>query len=164
VGSLEGRLGGRTADVHDHLALLIESPTAECSDWEEAPKLNVAYGPVIERIKHLMSHGLSVMMVLHDFRLRCIAPLQDCARSVWMYIREGETMWLEHGRDSYLMLDVMGTLLGRLSPDPSSVDFITPSAICTPMCLDQVMRTRLLRELPTLDDIDIIARQGCDES
>jgi hypothetical protein len=54
------------ADVHDCLALPTESLTTKCNAWEETPKLHVAFGPVIERIKNLTSHGLSVMMVLHD--------------------------------------------------------------------------------------------------
>jgi hypothetical protein len=104
------------------------------------------------------------MMVLHDFMWSRIAPLQDRARSAWMYIREGDTMWLERGRDSGLDSDVLGTLLARLSPDPSSVDFVTPPTACAPMCMDQAAWTRLLRELPTLDDIDIATRQWVDES
>jgi hypothetical protein len=67
------------ANVDDRLALPAESPTAKRSDWEETPKLQVAYGPVIERIRHVMSHGLSVMLLLHDFLSKCITPLQDHA-------------------------------------------------------------------------------------
>jgi hypothetical protein len=111
----------------------------------------VAFGPMIERIKHLTSHGLSMMMVLHDFLSRHIAPLQGHARPAWMYTGKGDTTWL-------------GILLARLSPDMFSVEFVTPLAACAPMCLDQAVRTRLLRELPTLDDIDIVARQRGDES
>jgi hypothetical protein len=151
------------SDVHDRLALLTESLTAKRNAWEEAPKLHVAYGPVIERIKHLTSHGLSVMMVLHDFLSRCITPLQDRAHLTWMYTGEGDTTQLERGRNSDLDPDVLGVLLGRLSPNPSSVDFITPPAVCAPMCLDQAMRMRLMRELPTLDDINIVARQRGDK-
>jgi hypothetical protein len=110
---------------------------------------------VIERIKHLTSRGLSVMMVLHDFLLRRIAPLQDRAHPAWLYIGEGDTTRLDHGCDSSLAQDALGTLLVRLSSDLSSVNFITPPAVCAPMCSDQVMWTRLLRELLMLDDIDI---------
>jgi hypothetical protein len=130
----------------------------------ETPKLHVAYGPVIERIKHLMSHGLSAMIVLHDFLSRHIAHVQDRARPTCMYTGEGDTMWLERDRDSGLDSDVLGALLARLSPDPSSVDFVTPLAVGAPMSSDQVVRTRLLRELPTLDDIGIAVRQRGDES
>jgi hypothetical protein len=42
---------------------------------EETPMLHVAYGHMIERIKHLTSCGLSAMMVLHDFLSRRILPL-----------------------------------------------------------------------------------------
>jgi hypothetical protein len=48
---------------------------AKRRDWEETPNLHRSYGPMIERIKHLTSHGLMAMMVLHDFLSRCIAPL-----------------------------------------------------------------------------------------
>jgi hypothetical protein len=81
-----------------------------------------------------------------------------------MYTREGDAAQLEHDRDSSLDLNMMGTLLAKLSPDPSSDDFATPPVACTPMCLDQATWTRLLRELPTLDDINIAARQRGDES
>jgi hypothetical protein len=50
------------ADIHDRLVLSTESPMAMKIAWEEIPKLHVAYGPVIKRIKHLTSHGLSVMI------------------------------------------------------------------------------------------------------
>jgi hypothetical protein len=50
------------------------------------------------------------------------------------------------------------TLPVRLSPNPSSADFVTLPAAGAPMCSDQVVQTRLLRELPTLDDIDIAMR------
>jgi hypothetical protein len=144
------------ADVHDCLALLTETLTTKRNAWEETPKLHVAFGLVIERIKNLTSHDLSVMMVLHDFLSRSIAPIQGCARPTWMYTGEGDTTWLECSHDSDLDLDVLGALLVRLSPDPSLASFITPLAVCAPMCSDQETRMRLLRELSTLDEINII--------
>jgi hypothetical protein len=63
------------ADIQDHLVLPTESLMAKRRDWEETPNLHRSYGPMIERIKHLTSHGLIAMMVLHDFLSRCIAPL-----------------------------------------------------------------------------------------
>jgi hypothetical protein len=68
------------ADIYDCLVLLTESPTAKKTAWEETSTLHVAYGPMIERIKHLMSHDLLVMMLLHDFLSRHIAPLRGRAR------------------------------------------------------------------------------------
>jgi hypothetical protein len=152
------------ADVHDRLALPTESPMAKKVAWEETQRLHVAYRPVIERVKHLMCHGLSAMMVLHDFLSRRIAPLQDHAHSAWMYTGEGDTTRLEHCHDLDLDPNVLVALLGRLSPDPSSVDFITPPVTYAPMCSDHATRMRLLSELPTLDDIDFTAWQRGDES
>jgi hypothetical protein len=64
-------------------------------------------------------------------------------------------MRLEH--DCGLDLDplVLTGLLSKLSVDPSSAGFINPPTWCMPLCLDQAMRSQLLKELPTLDDIDI---------
>jgi hypothetical protein len=81
-----------------------------------------------------------------------------------MYIGEGDTTRLERSRDLGLDPHVLGALLVRLSPDPSSIDFITSLMACASMCSDQVAQTRLLRELSMLDDIDITARQRGDES
>jgi hypothetical protein len=81
-----------------------------------------------------------------------------------MYIGEGNITRLEHGHDSGLEPNVLCTLLARLSPDLSLVDFVTPPVACTPMCSDQVAQMRLLRELPMLYDINIATRQRDDES
>jgi hypothetical protein len=67
------------------MVLAIESPTTKRSNWEKALKLHVAYGPVIERIKHLTIHDSSVMMVLKDFLSRQITSLQVRVCPTWMY-------------------------------------------------------------------------------
>jgi hypothetical protein len=126
------------ANVHGRLVLPTKSPTARHGDWEEVPKLRRAYKPMIERIKHLMSHGLSSMMVVHDFLSRRIAPLQDRARPAWLYTRESDTTPFKQGRRSDFASNVLVTLLGRLSPDPSSTNFVTPLTVCVPICSDQV--------------------------
>jgi hypothetical protein len=59
---------------------------------------------------------------------------------------------------------VRRALLGKLSPDPSSTDFITPPSACAPFCSDQATRRRLLKELLTLDDIGIVTRQRGNDS
>jgi hypothetical protein len=43
-----------------------------------------------------------------------------------MYTGEGDTTRLEHGRDSGMDPNMLGTLLVRLSPDLSLVDIVTP--------------------------------------
>jgi hypothetical protein len=57
---------------------------------------------------------------------------------------ESNTTRLERGRGSDLSLDVLGTLLGKLSPDSSSVDFVTLPMACTPMCVVHVTQMKLL--------------------
>jgi hypothetical protein len=113
---------------------------------------------VIERIKYLDDRGLSSMMVLSDFLSRRIAPLQSRIRPVCQFTWEGNTTRLERGCGSDLAPDVLRTLLGKLSPSPSSTDFVTPLLVCVPLCSDQVMQMRLLRELPILDENGIAVR------
>jgi hypothetical protein len=105
----------------------------------------VAFEPKVKRIRFLAGHGLSSMMVLSNFLSRCITPLQSRVRLAWQYTGEGhDATWLEHGQGSNLASNVQRTLLGKLSPDPSSADFITPPLNYTPLCSNQEIRRRLL--------------------
>jgi hypothetical protein len=71
---------------------------------------------------------------------------------------------LERGRGSDLFPMVLTKMLSKLSIDPSSGNFINPLAPCIPLCLDQATRSLLLKELPTLEDIDITTQQMGDQS
>jgi hypothetical protein len=53
--------------------------------------------------------------------------------------------------------------MGKLSPDPSSHDFITPTS-CQPLSMDQAARTLLLVAMPSMDDVDIALVQRGDQS
>jgi hypothetical protein len=103
-------------------------------------------------------------MVLSDFLSRHITHLQSHVRLSWQYTGEGNTTWLERGQGSNFAPDVQRTLLSKLSPDPSSTGFTTCPTGCTPLCSNQVIRRRMLQELPTLDEIGIDVRQKGDES
>jgi hypothetical protein len=139
------------------------APTGNMALWDELLWLQVGFEPVFKRIWFLVEDGLSLMMVLSDFLSRCITPLQSCVRAAWQYTGEGDTTWLERSQRSNLALNVPMALLGKLSPDPSSADFTVLPPICVPLCSDQAMRSRLLQELPTLDNTDITVWQKGDE-
>jgi hypothetical protein len=62
-------------------------------------------------------------------------------------------------RGSDLTADVMVTLLGKLNPDLSSVGFVILSSAYALICSDEALRSRLLRELHTLDDINVAVLQ-----
>jgi hypothetical protein len=49
----------------------------------------------------------------------------------------------------------MAFMMWKLSPDPSSHDFVSPLASCQPLYMDQVMRSMLLAAMPSMDDIGI---------
>jgi hypothetical protein len=55
-------------------------------------------------------------------------------------------------------------MLLKLSSDLTSDDFINPPTPCMTFCLDQAMRSALLKEMPTLDDMDVIVEQVGDMS
>jgi hypothetical protein len=65
------------ADAHDWLALPVSAPTLDCTKWVKDPGLESGFDPILDRIQHLAENGLTLVMVLHDFLSRCLAPLQD---------------------------------------------------------------------------------------
>jgi hypothetical protein len=99
------------------------------------------------------------MMVLHDFLSKRIAPLQDRARPAWLYTSENDATRLERGCGLDLDSGVLEVMLSKQSTDPSFSNFINPPAPCIPICLDQAVRSLLLKVMPRLDDIDITVHQ-----
>jgi hypothetical protein len=89
---------------------------------------------------------------------------QSRVRLAWEFTRKGDTTQLESGCGSDLAPDVLRSLLEKLTPEPSSTDFFTPPSAYTNLCSNQVTRTRLLRELPTLDEINIVVQRKGNES
>jgi hypothetical protein len=93
----------------------------------------------VKTIQLLVNQRLTSMMVLFNFLSKRIAPLELCACPAWLYTGVNNTIWLEHGCGSDLDPKVLDTMLGKLSLDPISPDFIIPPEACTPICLDQAM-------------------------
>jgi hypothetical protein len=113
----------------------------------------------------LAENGLTLMMVLFDFLSKRVTPLQLRPCPAWMYTGENDAMRPECGSGSDLDPTVLAGMLSKLSIDSSLNDFTTPSpGQCTPLCLDQTTMLLPLKELPTLDDIDVIVRQMGDQS
>jgi hypothetical protein len=81
-----------------------------------------------------------------------------------LYTGENDATWLERGRGIELDQKVLEVVLSKLSTDPVSNDFVNPSPPCTPIFLDQAIRSVLLKEMPTLDDTDVTMRQVGDTS
>jgi hypothetical protein len=75
------------ADAHDRLLLLIEAPTGKRGNWVEVPRLPLPFKPVVKWIRLMAGHGLMSMMVLFDFLLRRITPLQMHFHPAWQYTR-----------------------------------------------------------------------------
>jgi hypothetical protein len=55
-------------------------------------------------------------------------------------------------------------MLGKLSPDSTSHNFITPPTPCQPLCLDQAVQTIMLVSMPLMDNIGIAMIQRGEQS
>jgi hypothetical protein len=104
------------------------------------------------------------MMVLHDYVLKRIAPLQEHTHPECLYTGVNDVMWLEHGDGSVLGEEALALVMGKLSPNLSSHGFITPTASCQPFCMDQDVRMLLLVAMLSMDDVGIASIQRGDQS
>jgi hypothetical protein len=104
------------------------------------------------------------MTVLHDYVSKHITPLQERTRPVWLYTGVNDITRLERDNGSTLGKEALALVMGKLSPDPSSHDFVTPPASCQPFCMDQAVRTLLLVAMPSMDDVGIAPIQRGDQS
>jgi hypothetical protein len=75
-----------------------------------------------------------------------------------------DVTWLERGDGSVLSEEALALVMGKLSPNPSSHDFITNPASCQPLCMDQAVRSMLLVVMPSMDDVGIAPIQRGDQS
>jgi hypothetical protein len=142
--------------VYDRLVFLTAAPS-NCSCWEKVPDLQSEYHLVKRRIRFLAEKGQTSTMVLHVFVSKHIALLQDHSWPAWLYTGLNDTKRLEHGDRSDLEPYVLAVALSKLSTDSPSHDFITPLELCVSICLHQAMRSLLLSEMSSLDDINLAA-------
>jgi hypothetical protein len=152
------------AEAHEQLTLPTAAPMAPRVDWEQDPGLEPAYNPVLGRIQILAESGLTPMMVLHDYVSKRIVPLQERNRPAWLYTGVNNVTRLERGDGSTLSEEALVLVMGKLSFDPSSHNFVTPPTSCQPHCMDQVTRSMLLVAMPSMDDVSIALIQRGDQS
>jgi hypothetical protein len=122
-------------DAHEWLTLPTAAPTAPCVDWEQDPGLEPVFNPVLGRIWIMAESGPTSMMVLHDYVSKCIMPLQERTCLAWLYTGVNNITWLERSDRSTLFEEALALVMGNLSPDLSSNDFVTPPASCQPLCM-----------------------------
>jgi hypothetical protein len=137
VGALEGGLGAgasRCPRAVDAANCYTDAPP--CIDWEQDSDLEPAYNPVLGRIWILAESGLTPMMVLHDYVSKHIMPLQERTRPTWLYTGVNDVTWLERGDGSALSEEALALMMGKLSPNPSSHNFIIPLMSSQPLCMD----------------------------
>jgi hypothetical protein len=142
-------------DFHDQMELPNGAPIGKRDLWEKVLDLQHEYDHVLRRIKFLVRKGMTSMMVLSDFLSQCITPIQQRANTAWLYIEENDITRLERGHGTELDQKVLEAMLMKLSSDLNSDDFVNPPPLCMSIFLDQAARSLLLKQMPTLDEIDI---------
>jgi hypothetical protein len=84
-------------------------------------------------------------MVLHDFLLKRLAPLQDRShRPAWMYTRVNDIMQLDHGLGSSLGDTLLVVSLKALTTYQPSAELMMPLASYEHLCMNQAARTAML--------------------
>jgi hypothetical protein len=119
---------------------------------------------MLGRILILAESGLTPMMVLHHYMSKHITPLHERTRPTRLYTGVNDIMRLERGDESVISEEALVLVMGKLSPDLSSHDFITPLTSCQPLCMDQAARLMLLVAMPSMDDVGIAPIQRGDQS
>jgi hypothetical protein len=135
-----------------------------CVNWEQDLSLEPVFHPVLGRIRILAEGGLTSMMVLHDYVSKHIAPLPKRTFLAWLYTGVNDVTRLERGDGSVLGEEVLVLAMGKLSPDLSSHDFITPPVSCQPLYMNQAVRMLLLVAMSLMDDVGIAPVQRGDQS
>jgi hypothetical protein len=116
------------------------------------------------RIRILPESGLTPRIVLHDYVSERITPLQEHTRATCLYTGVNDFTRLERGDGSALSEEVLALVMGKLIPNPSSQDFVTPPASCQSLCVDQATRSMLLVAMPSMDDVGIAPIQRSNQS
>jgi hypothetical protein len=81
-----------------------------------------------------------------------------------LYTGENNATQLECGHGTGLGMKVLDMMLSTLSCDLISNDLVNPLSSCLPIFMDQAVRSNLLKDMPKLDDIDVIVQQIRDAS
>jgi hypothetical protein len=106
---------------------------------------------VLDQIQYLAENGLTSLMVLHDFLLKRLTPLQDWSHHpAWIYTRVNDIMRLDRGPRSSLGDTLLAARLKTLTTDQ-------------PLCANQAVRTALLAIMPMMDDVNIAPVQRGDQ-
>jgi hypothetical protein len=114
----------------------------------ERPWPRVGVQPRVGSDPYLAENGLTLLMVLHDFRSKRLTLLQDWSGHTWMYTRVNDIMRLYRGPGSSLDEDLLTTSLKALTTDQFSAELVVPPMVCEPICVNQVARIALLAVIP----------------
>jgi hypothetical protein len=88
---------------------------------------------MLDQIQYLAENGLTLLMVLHDFLSKHLAPLQGRShRPAWIYTGVNDIMQLDHRPGSSLDKVPLAASLKALTTDQFSAELVVPAAVCEP--------------------------------
>ena len=148
-----------TTDAHERLELPAGEPSSPRSSWRTKPALSPEFDRVLARIEELATAGLTSMSVLCDFVRRRIAPLQARSRPAYLYTGINDFCRLHRGSDSDTSPEEVEAIVKSVSGDVFVPACLGAPPNAPPLCENQELRSRMLAEMPTLDESGLAVRQ-----
>ena len=151
-------------EEHDRLKPSTGLPSTTKDLWEEVPRLDKKYKPIVDRISDLSKAGLTSLMVVADFMCRRIAPLQRREYSACQYTGIMDPMRIDRGEESQVSGTLLKAMLSAVCDSRITTFSITPPAGIVPLSEDHEARRRAWKEMPECDNISIAEVQQRDRT
>jgi hypothetical protein len=147
------------ADPHDLLELPTEGPQSDRSTWTAKPSMSEELCPVLDRVKNLSKSVLTSLMVLGDFLMRRIAPLQQRTRMAYMYTGSNDCYRIARGPGTVFTRAELEVAIRGMTGDAFSPESLVPPSEVKALCEDQALRSSVLASMLTLDEGGLAVRQ-----
>jgi hypothetical protein len=116
------------------------------------------FKPVLDRIKSLVTSGLTSMHVVGDFLKRRIAPLQARACLSCWFTGSNNLGRIHRGPGTNLSWEGLELLVKGITGESFVLETLIPPEGIPPLCDDQGLRAAILDWLPTLDESGVAIR------
>jgi hypothetical protein len=149
-----------STEANDRLILPTNGPALDRKQWRTKPSLSPEFLPVLDRIKILVTGGLTSMHVVGDLLKRRISPLQQRPRLSCWFTGPNDICRIHRGPGTDLSWDELELLVKGITGEtfvPESL--ILPQGIAALCDDDPGLRTAILASLPTLDESGVAVRQ-----
>jgi hypothetical protein len=145
-------MGDRSTEASDRLVLPSDGPRLDKKQWRAKSLLMLEFKPVLDRIKSLVTSGLTSMHVVGDFLKRRIAPLQARACLSCWFTGSNNLGRIHRGPGTNLSWEGLELLVKGITGESFVLETLIPPEGIPPLCDDQGLRAAILDWLPTLDE------------